>query len=79
VYGRKDPGFDRRLALEGIQDALTRGSQVVLVENGSHWLPNEDVGSVVLEKVAAWALGDEKSGLGKSLEGVEGVKLLTEK
>jgi hypothetical protein len=59
VYGKHDLGFDKRLALEGIADYLGKGSQVVLVEGAGHWVPVEEFGSQVLEKVVQWAMGDE--------------------
>jgi hypothetical protein len=78
VYGKWDLGFDKRLALEGISDYLDSGSQVVLLDGG-HWLPVEEFGSRVLEKVVEWALGDEVVPLTKRVEGFERAKMLVEK
>jgi pimeloyl-ACP methyl ester carboxylesterase len=59
VYGMKDLAFEPKLGLEGIQDYLVKGSQVVLVEKGGHWLPVEQEGGQVLEEVITWCLEEE--------------------
>lgn len=79
VYGIHDPGFDRRLALDGIGDYVTKDSQVVIIDDAGHWLPFEGLGSKVLEVVAGWALGDEQAPLKESLAGVKEAKIMVEK
>ncbi|KAF2817334.1 putative alpha/beta fold family hydrolase [Mytilinidion resinicola] len=63
VYGKKDPAFERRLALEGISDYLTKQSQVVVIEEGGHWLPVEKIGADALEQIVIWALEGEGGAL----------------
>lgn len=73
IYGNKDPAFDRRLALSGLSDYLGRRSHVVVVKEGGHWLPTEEVGAKVIADVAEWALRGEKTLLKDELVGMEGV------
>ncbi|KAF2503318.1 putative alpha/beta fold family hydrolase [Lophium mytilinum] len=63
VYGKKDPAFEQRLALEGISDYLTKRSQIVVLEKGGHWLPVEKAGADVLEQIVLWALEGEDGAL----------------
>lgn len=49
IYGRKDSAFEPRLCLNGLGDYIGRDSQVFVLRNGGHWLPNERVGSALIE------------------------------
>lgn len=62
VLGEHDPAFDRRLGLDGIEDYLVAGGQVLLVKGAGHWLPLEPHGRWVLEKVVSWALKGSTDG-----------------
>ncbi|CAI6333841.1 unnamed protein product [Periconia digitata] len=59
VYGSNDLGFDRRLALEGINESLGKKSQVVVLEKSGHWLPQEEESREILKDAVQWAMGDE--------------------
>lgn len=74
VYGRLDPAFDPRMALEGMVDYLARGSQVVVLEKGGHWLPAERAGANVLEECVRWALDGEVKPLKERLGGMVAVE-----
>jgi len=63
VYGKKDPAFEPRLALEGMSDYLTKNSQVVVLEEGGHWLPVERIGADMLKRIVKWALEGEGGAL----------------
>ncbi|KAF2476913.1 alpha/beta-hydrolase [Lindgomyces ingoldianus] len=76
VYGKQDPAFSPRLALDGIADYLVRGSKVVLIEKGGHWLPFEELGARVLERIVEWEF---ESLEGDMLGGLEEVKVMVEK
>ncbi|KAF2680299.1 alpha/beta-hydrolase [Lentithecium fluviatile CBS 122367] len=78
IYGKFDAAFDKRLALEGISDYLSKASQVVLLEAG-HWVPVEEEGSVALEKIVEWALGDEGKPLRGVVEEIPNAKMVVEK
>ncbi|KAF2199530.1 alpha/beta-hydrolase [Delitschia confertaspora ATCC 74209] len=79
VYGRNDPAFDPQLCLEGISDYLTKDSQVVFLEKGGHWLPSEEEGREVLERLIIWSLEDERVSFKKNLEDFPDIRILVEK
>lgn len=79
ILGKRDPAFERRLALDGLPDYLTKGSQVLSLDGAGHWLPHEEFGSKVLEDCAKWALGGEVAPLKSQFEGTADVKFLVEK
>ncbi|KAF2264911.1 alpha/beta-hydrolase [Lojkania enalia] len=80
IYGKHDPAFEGRLALEGISDYLVKGSQVLTVQKGAHWLPFEEEGINVLVETTLWALGDEKESLNEGIRrSGEEVKWVAEK
>ena len=63
IWGQKDPVLDRALCLDGIEDYLVQGSQVVLLPRTGHWSPMEQESGNVFEKVLEWAMGSEKQDL----------------
>lgn len=68
VFGTKDIALDTRIMLEGVEDYMTKGSQIVKLPVG-HWVPLQGEGPLVLAAVVTWALGDEtKEGLVAALE-----------
>ncbi|KAF2275445.1 alpha/beta-hydrolase [Westerdykella ornata] len=75
VWGNKDPAGDRRLALSGLSDYLTRRSDIVMVKEGGHWLPTEEVGAKVIADVTEWALTGEKTPLKEKLVDAEGITI----
>lgn len=79
IYGGFDPAFERRLALDGMGDYLTRASQVLMLEKGGHWLPTEERGAEIIEDVAAWALGGEHGSLKEKLGRFADVKVHVDK
>ena len=79
VYGERDVAFERRLALEGIDDYLVEGSQVVLAKGCGHWIPMEKLGGSLLERIVVWAIGDNEASLKKSFDEAEEVEFLLEK
>lgn len=79
IYGKQDMAFDPRLALDGISDYLTKGSQVLALNKSGHWLPSEELGAKVIENVAEWALEGEKAPLRERFEGNENVKLIVDR
>lgn len=60
VFGAKDPALDTRIVLEGLDDYMARGSQIVQLPLG-HWVPKEGEGPLVMATVIEWALGDERT------------------
>lgn len=63
VYGMKDPAFEPKLGLEGMGDYVVKGSQVVVLDKGGHWLPVEKEGIEIIEEVLVWSLEGEKEPL----------------
>ena len=61
IYGLDDPAFESRLALDGISDYLSKGSAVVPLEDGGHWLPLEKDGSGLITEVVLRALNGRLS------------------
>ena len=60
VFGTKDVALDTRIMLEGLDDYMTGGSQIIRLPVG-HWVPHEGDGPKVLATVVTWALEDERS------------------
>lgn len=58
IFGANDPAFDTRIVLEGLDDYMARGSQIIKCPLG-HWVPKEGEGPLVMATVIEWALGDE--------------------
>lgn len=75
VYGREDPAFSPKLVLSGLSDYLVKGSRVLVVEKGGHWLPFEKVGARVLERVVLEVVGQR----GEGVSSMEGVTVLVKK
>lgn len=63
IWGAKDPAGESRVALEGVEDYLARGSQILSLEKTGHWIPIEKDGKVVLEEVVKWAVDGERQKL----------------
>ena len=81
LWGGKDPAGEARVALEGIEDYLSRGSQVLVLEGTGHWMPLEKVGKVVIEEVVNWAAEGETAKLKDvmSQEKLRAVKVMAER
>jgi len=80
VWGLMDQAIDQKIALQGIGEYMTRGSQVVVLPRTGHWTPNERAGSRAFEKVVEWAAGGEKGNLGHMINEVyEGARITIEK
>ncbi|OCL12390.1 abhydrolase domain-containing protein 9 [Glonium stellatum] len=79
VYGKKDPAFESKLTLEDISDYLTKGSQVVVLNEAGHWVPIEKDSAEVLEEVVGWALEGEEGSLKTRLERFGTVKVTIDK
>ncbi|KAF2634873.1 alpha/beta-hydrolase [Massarina eburnea CBS 473.64] len=77
VFGEHDVGFEKRIALDGIDDYLPKRSQVLYLYGAGHWIPHEDCWNI-LESVVEWAMGDEALPLKQRFGGVKGVKSLVE-
>jgi pimeloyl-ACP methyl ester carboxylesterase len=58
LLGEYDLAFDRKLALDNIRDYLIKGSRVLLMKGGGHWLPTEPKGRRVIEEMVSGALND---------------------
>jgi pimeloyl-ACP methyl ester carboxylesterase len=58
LLGEYDLAFDRKLALDNIRDYLVKGSRVLLMKGGGHWLPTEPKGRLVIEEITLGALDD---------------------
>jgi pimeloyl-ACP methyl ester carboxylesterase len=79
VLGKRDRAFEPSLCWDGIDDYLTRGSQVLTIEKSGHWLPHEKLGSEVIQVCVEWALGGEERPLkGKFAEQAD-VKFVVDK
>lgn len=76
IYGHDDPAFESRLVLDGISDYLAKDSQVLVLDHSGHWLPVEELGTKVINEVAAWALGDEQSSLKQTIGDWKDVRFL---
>lgn len=61
LWGANDVAADKSIALHGIEDYLTRDSQVVLLQKTGHWMPVELGGREVIEEVVQWAIDGEKA------------------
>lgn len=76
IYGLDDPAFEKRLALDGIGDYLTRDSQVLTLKGAGHWLPLEQNGSNLIEHVVIWAFTREQRLLESVIGDGENVKIV---
>lgn len=81
LWGSKDPAGEARVVLEGIEDYMSRGSQVLVLPGTGHWIMLEKDGKVILEEVIKWSADGEsiklKDVIGK--EEMRGVKLMAER
>ncbi|KAF2875460.1 Alpha/Beta hydrolase protein [Massariosphaeria phaeospora] len=79
IHGKDDSAFETKLAFEGLSDYLVKGSQVLVVGEGGHWLPLEKGGGRVMEETLVWALNEETKPLKRVFEGQADVKFVLEK
>lgn len=81
LWGGKDPAGEARVALEGIEDYMSRGSQVLVLPGTGHWIPLEKDGKVVLEEVIKWSANGERTKLKDVVnqEELRGVKVMAER
>jgi hypothetical protein len=77
VYGKYDVAFDRRIALDGISDYLTKDSQVLMLQKGGHWLPTEPTGIRVITRIVESALQHQTLAL--TWDSEEDVQVLVDK
>jgi hypothetical protein len=67
------------MVLGGVEDYLPQKSQVVVLNKGGHWLPAEEVSSVVIEHVVLWALRGEEGNIRRCLERFDDWEMVAEK
>jgi pimeloyl-ACP methyl ester carboxylesterase len=79
IMGKEDPAFEPRMVLGGVEDYLPQKSQVVVLNKGGHWLPAEEVSSVVIEHVVLWALRGEEGNIRRCLERFDDWEMVAEK
>lgn len=81
LWGGRDPAGEARVALEGVEDYLSRGSQILVLEHTGHWIPLERDGKVVLEDVVKWASDGEKEKLKDLItaDSSRGVRVMAER
>lgn len=79
VLGKRDMAFERSLCWDGIDDYLTRKSQVLTIEKAGHWLPHEELGSKVIEECVEWALRGEEKPLKGTFAGQASVTFMVDK
>jgi hypothetical protein len=79
ILGKRDMAFERSLCWDGIDDYLTKGSHVLMIEKAGHWLPHEKLGSKIIEECIGWALGGEEKSLKGKLAGQADVKFIVDK
>ena len=80
IWGMRDVALDYTIAVEGMGDYFSRGSQVILLPKCGHWVPTEKTGQAVFEEVIDWALHEEKGDLKKNIgELAQGAKFTIER
>lgn len=67
IWGQNDPAIESCLALDGLQDSVWRGSQLVKVKHCGHWTPIERNAIPIFEAVLKWALEGETTALRAAL------------
>jgi hypothetical protein len=63
LWGAKDPAGEAKVALQGVEDYLARGSQILVLGHTGHWVPLERDGKTVIEDVIKWAADGETAKL----------------
>ncbi|KAF2101830.1 alpha/beta-hydrolase [Rhizodiscina lignyota] len=81
LWGSKDPAGEARVALEGIEDYMSRDSQVLVLDGTGHWMPVEKNGKLVIEEIVKWAADGERTKLRELIkqEDMQSVKLMAER
>jgi len=59
IWGNADPALDARIMVNGIDQYMGAGSQVVMLESVGHWVPAEEAGGKVVVKIVEAVLKGE--------------------
>lgn len=70
IWGNEDQALDARIMVDGIDQYMGTGSQVVVLESVGHWVPAEEAGGKAVVKVVEAVLEGrlQKGGLEGKLE-----------